>query len=281
MPGEKITFTCQAPTGSKVTVKIGGKSYSMKSSASSSSSSLYPAKYTYTYTIPTYSGTSRNIDLGAPVYTMNYRVIIKATKAPAKVGAIMKGSPFYAEVSKEDIDTFQTPDSSNGAAFELRKGMVDYVTGMTGSYARLSSGLWVRKTSIATYISKTKLSPSVRTAVYQTGESWDTLKLDYPSSLAATSAFDGTKLTVSISAAISGVKPALPVNSLFSSAVFTKNGNQGQYVFPTDEKHPFLLILTEERKDKAVGRSGFYRSERRGGRILCCRPAGGQILIPY
>lgn len=229
-PGEKITLTCQAPTGSKVTVKIGGKTYTMKSSATSSGRSLYPAKYTYTYTIPAYSGTPRNIDLGAPVYTMNYNGTIKTRTAPAKVGVIMKGSPYYAEVSKDDIDTFNTPDSSNGAAYELRKGMVDYVTGMTGTYARLSSGLWVRKTSIATYTSKVQLTPSVKTAVYQTAEKWDTLKLDYPSSLAATSAFDGSKLTASISAASSGVLPALPANSLFSSVVFTKNVNQGQYV---------------------------------------------------
>ncbi|MEN6313911.1 MAG: family 10 glycosylhydrolase [Clostridiaceae bacterium] len=231
MPGEKITLSCQAPTGSKVTVKIGGKTYAMKSSASSSSgSSLYPARYTYTYTIPSYSGTPRNIDLGVPAYTMNYKGTVKTRKAPAKIGVIMKGSPFYAEVSKEDIDTYKTANSSNGAAYELRKGMVDYVTGMTGSYARLSSGLWVRKTSVATYSSKAGLSPAVKTAVYNTGAKWDTLKLDYSSSLAATSAFDGSKLTISISAATSGVISKLPADSLFSSVTFNKKDSYGQYV---------------------------------------------------
>ena len=229
MPGEKITLSCQAPTGSKVTVKIGGKSYTMKSSSSSKTASLNAAKYTYTYTIPAYSGNPRNIDLGAPVYTMNYKGTVKTAKAPAKIGVIMEGSPFYAEISKEDIDTFETPNSANGAAFELRKGMVDYVTGMTGSYARLSSGLWVRKTSIATYNSKVQLKASVEKATYQTGEKWDTLVLNYPSSMAATAGFDGSKLTVNISAAGSGALPILPENSLFSSVLFTKKGNQGQY----------------------------------------------------
>ena len=228
MPGEKITLSCLAPAGAKVTVKIGGKSYNM--TTTSKSGGLYQAKFTYTYTIPSYTGTPRNIDLGAPVYTMNYNGTVKTVKAPAKVGVIMQDSPFYAEITNEDIDTFETPDSSAGAAYELRKGMVDYVTGMTGSYARLASGLWVRKISISTYTSKAALSTKVTSAVYRTGDKWDTLKLVYPSSLAATASFDGTKLKVNISAAASGVLPKLPSDSPFEKAEFVKAGHIGQYV---------------------------------------------------
>jgi len=229
-PGEKITFTCQAPTGSKVTVKIGGKTYSMKSSASTTVPSLYPAKYTYTYTIPSYSGSPRNINLGAPVYSMNYRGTVNTRTAPAKVGIIISGSPYYAEISKEDIDSYATPNSSAGAAFELRKGMVDYITGMTGSYVRLSSGLWVRKTSVAMYTSKVRLNPAVTAATYKTDKKWDTLKLDYSSSLAATASFDNTKMIISISAVSSGKLPVLPADSLFSSVLFSKSKNGGQYI---------------------------------------------------
>jgi N-acetylmuramoyl-L-alanine amidase len=169
--------------------------------------------------------------LGAPVYTMSYKGIVRSCKAPAKIGVIMPSSPFYAEVSKEDIDTFSTPNSANGAAYELRKGMVDYITGMTGDYVRLLSGLWIRKTSVSTYTSKTQLSSSVKSASYKTGEKWDTIKLDYSSSLAATASFDGTYLKVSISSVTSGVIPQLPANGLFSKAAFSKKGNIGEYTF--------------------------------------------------
>jgi uncharacterized lipoprotein YddW (UPF0748 family)/N-acetylmuramoyl-L-alanine amidase len=229
MPGEKITLSCQAPAGSKVTVTINGKTYTMQSSGTASSSGLYPAKYTYTYTMPSFSGTPRNIDLGTPVYTMKYKGTTKTCKAPAKIGVILNNSPYYAEVSKEDIDTFKKPDASYGSEYELRKGMVDYVTGMTGSYARLSSGLWVRKTSISAYTSKAVLKPVIQSAAYQTGDKWDTLKLVYPASLAAVADFDGSTLTVKISAAASGAVPTLPDNALFSSATFSKSGNGGQY----------------------------------------------------
>jgi archaellum component FlaF (FlaF/FlaG flagellin family) len=59
MPGEKITLSCQAPAGAKVTVKIGGKTYTM--TTTSKSGGLYQAKFTYTYTIPSYTGTPGNI----------------------------------------------------------------------------------------------------------------------------------------------------------------------------------------------------------------------------
>ena len=226
-PGEKITLSCTAPAGSKVTVKVGGKTYGMKTA--SKSGGLYPAKFTYTYTVPSYTGAARNIDLGAPVYTMNYKGTVRTQKAPGKIGVIMKGSPFYAEISKEDIDTFAEPVSGNGASYELRKGMVDYVTGMTGSYARLSSGLWVRKTSIATYTSRAQLSPTVSAAHYEAGSKWDSISFDYPYSMAAVAKFDGNVLTLSISALQSGALPALPDSSPFSSVSFVRDGSLGRY----------------------------------------------------
>lgn len=228
MPGEKIILSCTAPAGSKVSVRFNGKTYTMKTA--STSGGLYPAKFTYTYTIPTFTGTPRNVDLGTPSYTMNYNGTVKTRKAPATVGVVLSGSPFYAEIAKEDIDTFKSTNTGNGAAYELRMGMVDYVTGMTGDFARLSSGLWVRKTSVTTYTSKVQLKPNVTSAVYTTGKKWDMLKLDYSSSLAAVADFDGSKLIVSISAVASGKVPVLPSGSMFKSVSFNKNSNNGQYV---------------------------------------------------
>jgi N-acetylmuramoyl-L-alanine amidase len=226
-PGEKVTLSCTAPAGSKVTVKVGGKTYGMKTT--SKSGGLYPAKFTYTYTVPSYTGTARNIDLGAPVYALNYKGTVRTQKAPGKIGVIMKGSPFYAEVSKEDIDTFAEPVSGNGASYELRKGMVDYITGMTGSYARLSSGLWVRKTSIATYTSRAQLSPTVSAAYYEASSKWDSISFDYPYSMAAVAKFDGNVLTLSISALQSGALPVLPDSSPFLSISFLRDGSLGRY----------------------------------------------------
>jgi N-acetylmuramoyl-L-alanine amidase len=225
----------------------------MSTSSGKSASGLYPANYTYTYRIPSYNGAPRNIDLGAPVYSLSCKGIKKTCTAPARVGVIMEGSPFYAEVSRDVIDTFAVPNASKGAAYELTNGMVDFVTGMTGSYARLSSGLWVRKTSISVYSSKARLQPAVTGVRYNEGEKWDSLKFSYPSSLAAIASFNGSTVTVNISAAISGVLPELPQNSLFATASFKRTENSGQY----------SLALKPEKKI-----SGYYIEKTSDGILL-------------
>jgi uncharacterized lipoprotein YddW (UPF0748 family)/N-acetylmuramoyl-L-alanine amidase len=228
-PGEKIILSCKAPMGSKVTVKIGGKSYVMKSTSASKTPKLYEDTYTYVLTIPQYTGAPRNIDLGAPIYTMNYKETVKTQKAPAKVGAIMKNSPFYAKVEEEVINTYQTPSAENGAAYELYKGMADYVTGMKGDYVRLSSGQWVRKADVKTYTSKSQLRPSINKAEYVNGERWDTLKLTITSPFVAIAAFDGSAIHLSISAAKTAALPVLPKSSLFSSVEVSKTEAKAEY----------------------------------------------------
>lgn len=228
--GEKITLSCKAPIGSKVTVKLSGKTFVMKPSTTvSPGPGAYQTTYSYTYAVPAFKGTPRNIDLGVPVYTMKYKGLVKTRKAPAKIGVIMKGSPYYAEVTKTVIDTYIAPESGNGANYELYKGMTDYVTGMTGSYLRLSSGQWVAKSSVKLYSSKLQLKAAISKAVYIKGEQWDSLKLDVSKPVAALASFDGTSMKFDISAASSAKLPSLPVDSLFSKAVLSTSDNRVKY----------------------------------------------------
>ena len=229
-PGEKVNLLCKAPIGSKVTVKIGGKSYAMKpSGATIKAAGLYEDTFTYVYTIPGYTGIPRNIDLGQPVYTMNYKGIVKTCKAPAKLGVIMKDSPYLAAVAKNVIYTYDSPSGSGGAEYELYGGMVDHVTAMTGSYVRLSLGQWVNKADVKLYVSKTKLEAGVRAASYTTGEWWDALWLETSAAGAAIASFDGASMKLNIAAASFAALPVMPDNSPFSAVTASKNGNMIQY----------------------------------------------------
>lgn len=235
-PGEKIILSCKAPFGSKVSVKIGGKSYSMKSSGTESKlSGLYADTFSYSYTIPSYTGTRRNIDLGEPVYTMNYNGTVKRCTAPAKVGVIMKGSPFFAKIEKEVVYTYNEAYASDGAAYELCKGMVDYITGMSGNYVRLSLGQWVKDTDVTTYTSKSRLSPVIKNTDYVAGDWWDSLKLEISAPAAAISYFDGALLSLDIAAESSAALPVLPGNSPFSSIAVSKSGNNVRYTLTLKE----------------------------------------------
>lgn len=252
--GEKITLSCKAPAGSKVTVKIGGKSYTMKSSGTAvNSSGLYAVKFTYEYTIQGYSGTPRNIDLGQPIYTMNYKGTVKSLKAPSIIGVIMKGSPFYAKVEKAVINTYNAATSSDGAAYELYSGMVDTVTGMTGGYVRLSQGQWVKAGDVRVYTSNILSKPVIKTAEYITGDWWDSLKLSIQSPVAAIASFDGALLSIDIAAGSKAALPRLPDNSPFSAITFSKDGNNA------------VCTLTLK-KDQRI--SGYYIQKTDTGLVL-------------
>lgn len=235
-PGEKITLYCKAPAGSKVTVRLGGKTYTMRTSTSApSSSGAYPATYTYTYTIPNYTGTPRNIDLGAPVYTMAYKGSTKSRTAPARVGVIMKNSPYYALVERDVIDTYNRASSGNGCSFELYKGMKDYITGKTGDFTRLSSGQWVRNSSITVNKSTFRLQPSIKSAIYSTGAIWDKLAVDISSPSSAYCDFNGSIMKLVISPLSKTLLPVLPDDSLFSSVSVTQGNNIAGYTLTLKE----------------------------------------------
>lgn len=228
--GEKITLSCQAPVNAKVTVKLGGKTLAMKpADTASSGSGIYATTYTYVYTVPSYNGSPRNINIGKPVYTMKYKGITKTTNAPADIGVIKKGSPYYAEVLKDTIDTYNSPVTSNGAAFELYKGMTENITGMTKGYVRLSSGQWVKNSDVKVYSLKYGWRPVITKAVYQVGNKWDKLVLDIKAASSAYASFEGNTLKFSVSSSISAGLPVLPDNSLFSSVKVAKNDDRTEY----------------------------------------------------
>ncbi len=236
MPGEKVTLSCDAPAGSTVTVKINGQTYTMKQATGQKNpSGLYKATYTYEYTIPSFTGSPKNIDLGVPVYTVNYKGTVKTQKAPAAIGVIMEGSRFYAEVKDDVIDTYNTPVSGNSGNYELYKGMVDSVTGMTGSFARLSSGQWVYKSKVNIAYKPEQTRAIVRKATYESGKDYDIFELTMTSPAAAIVDFDGKKLVLKVSAPSSAGMPMSPYNALISDMTSSSTIYKSEFVLTKGE----------------------------------------------
>jgi N-acetylmuramoyl-L-alanine amidase len=193
-------------------------------------SGLYKATYSVEYTMPSFSGTPRIINLGAPVYTVNYKGTVKTKSAPANIGVIMKGAPYYAEMLYDVVDTYNAPVTGNGAAYELYKGMVDSVTGMTGNYARLSSGQWVFKSRVKIYNLASPSIPVVKSTAYTVGMDNDVFELTMTSLAAAIVSYDGENVVLKVSAPASAALPKLPSNSLISSVKYKTSIYDSEYV---------------------------------------------------
>lgn len=145
-PGEKITLSCKAPIGSKVTVTLAGNKYDMKPKTTNPPAKgvLYTT-FSYSYTIPGKAGEAKKESLGKPLYEVKYESHYLKSYAPSEVGYIMKGTPFYATVTSQVADTYDIANSGDGSRFEVYQGMRDLVTALSGNYARLYSGQWIKK----------------------------------------------------------------------------------------------------------------------------------------
>lgn len=231
MPGETVTLSCRAPAGSKVTVQLDGRTYEMKQSTPTpGGSGIFAATFTCNITLPNYTGTPRIVDLGVPVYTMNYNGTVSTRKGGASIGVIMKGAPYYAEVKVPMTYTYNEPSSDNGGIHQLYSGMIDSITGMSGSYVRLSSGQWVSKSDVNIYNVNFRIEPVIKNIEYRTGDVWHSIKLDTTFSPAAFATFDGSSIKLVVSASSAASIPQLPSGSIVSSMDISGNGDSGTLI---------------------------------------------------
>ncbi len=236
MPGEKITLSCDAPAGATVTVKLNGQTYTLKQATGQKDpNGLYKASYTYEYTLPSFSGSPRIYDLGAPVYTVNYKGTVKTQKAPASVGVIMEGARFYAEVKDDVIDTYPEPVSGISGDYEIYKGMIEPVTGMTGNYARLESGQWVSKSRVDIAYKPEQSRGIVRKATYLQEDRYDIFELTITSPASAIVDFDGKKLVLKVAVPSAAALPKPPSDSLISDITYSTTLQRSEFVLTKGE----------------------------------------------
>jgi N-acetylmuramoyl-L-alanine amidase len=230
--GETYTFSCTAPIGAKVTVKIGGKIFAMTPGTKvKPGTGAYPTTYRYTWKMPAQTGAVRVVNLGAPVYRMVYAGKAKSRTAPGKIGIVMPGAPIYAQMLDGPTATYDEMSTSGGTIYYLDKGTTEAVTGMYGGYVRLASGLYARKTAVKIITPKTALSALVSGTAYIAGTPADKFLFSLSSPVAVTADFDGHSLRVRIPLVSSLDLPVLPPDGLFETVFVQKNGSGRQYVF--------------------------------------------------
>ncbi|MGB3367667.1 MAG: family 10 glycosylhydrolase, partial [Acidaminobacteraceae bacterium] len=178
LSNEKITFECKAPIGASVSVEFNGNSYKLDPKTTySPENGIYNTTYSYTYTIGKYEGTSKIYDLGSATYSMTYKGKSSSLKSNGSLKVLTQKAPIFATVKNDVINSYAAPKSSDGSAYDLKKGMTDYITGKTGRYTRLSSGLWVKNSDITEYKSNANLMTTITKATHSVDPSDSNIEL--------------------------------------------------------------------------------------------------------
>lgn len=226
---DEIVFSCRAPIGANVSVKVGGLSYTLQPyTKGSESKSPYSTTYSFKTKLPAQSGTPRIVDLGKPVYTMTYGGKTYTQTAAGTLQIAMQGAPLIATIKNDFVDTYETATTSNGAHFIVHKGMKDYITGINGDFTRLSSGIWVKNENITT--TATQLQANVINRVsYARGIDKDEVLFYNTNNVISHVAFDGTSLMVTLNHTSNATNLSIPTVSMVSSAKLDVSNNKASY----------------------------------------------------
>jgi N-acetylmuramoyl-L-alanine amidase len=232
---------------------VGGQTYNMTPATTKSpGSGVYPTTYKLSWVMPKQSGTLRVVDAGAPLYTMTYLGKTYTRSAPAKIGIVMRGAPFYATVNNQASESYDGMTTSGGTRYYLDKGGRDTVTGMVGEWVRLGSGLFVRKNTVTIAKEPTVIQAYTNQAVYETGYSQDQFRFALSTPTLVTADFDGKALVIRVPLVTTLGLPVLPENSLFASVSGVPSGSGFQYVFQLKENTRLEGYLLERTADGYV-----------------------------
>lgn len=254
---DEVVFSCRAPIGAKVTVKVGGVNHTLQPYTKvNNSSSVYSTTFSLKTKLPVQTGTSRVVDLGKPVYTMTYGGKTYTQTAAGTLQIAMKGAPMIATVSKDFVDSYETATTSNGAHYIMHKGMKDYVTGISGDFTRLASGIWVKSENLST-ASTTLQSNVVSRVSYARSLNVDEILFYNTNSVVSHVTFDGTSLIVTVNHTSKAEILNLPSTSMVASSNLILKDNKAVYTIQLSEPNQL---------------GGYYLEDFNGGIKLVMKP---------
>ncbi|MEA3424205.1 MAG: family 10 glycosylhydrolase [Bacillota bacterium] len=245
-PGETITFSCNAPIGSIVTVNVNNEIVKLKPNVTYEyPNGVYYTTFKGSYKIPEFEGEARISSLGSIVYNMNYKGKLDSVEASNQVLVAMNGAPLMARVSKDYIDSYPYPNSGKGSAFMLNNGMVDNVTAMTGDYVRLSFGYWVKKNNVNLFYDKDYDLGSVTSFNYTYDRSWENYDFKLSDDTLSVAGVDDNVLTLKIQ----NIDKAYPVSVsrsiLFKGVTSSVENNDLIYEFTLEDDESLEGYIVE------------------------------------
>lgn len=146
-----FTLSCKALAGSEVTAVIGGRSYKLEPSKAVDLTKIKLEKIEYSKKV-SFSDFDRS-DLGPVEYKIKTAIFQNSVFSNGSIINLNNDSHYYAMVQEEDVDVYFKNDASKGSAHLLDKGDIDRIVYMSGKYAKLSSGYWIKRSNISWFYS--------------------------------------------------------------------------------------------------------------------------------
>ncbi len=144
--GQKIDFSCVAPSGAKVWVEMGTYKVPLTENGSmdTNGGALTPAKYKGSFTMPVVSGSQRILNLEKPVFVLEYKGQ-KLTYKQSNTISVQSGKYHkYAVVSTSEAEAVARsgPSTDYSRITPLINGAADSIVGQQNGYYLLNSGVW-------------------------------------------------------------------------------------------------------------------------------------------
>lgn len=234
--GQTINFSCQAPAGAKVWVKIGQYQVALKSTgnAESNGGTYTPAKYSGTFNVPAATGSQKVMSLGKPVFYMEYNGKTVAAQQSNTISVQSAKYSKYAVVSVSGSEVFSRsgPASSYSIKALLINGAVDNIVGEQNGYYLLSSGVWVAKQNVKVVNDKPIAENKIKSISVKANGSYTdiTFKMPVNALFIAEASTNAVVLNIYNTTGIK-FNAAAPASSVFSSVSYKAIPGGAQYTF--------------------------------------------------
>ena len=234
--GQKLDFSCVAPSGAKVWVEMGKYKVNLTSGENMDSNGgiITPSKYKGTFTLPSVTGTERILALEKPVFVMEYngqRIISKQSNTISiQSGKYSK----YAVINTSEAEAVSRsgPSTEYSRLTPLINGGVDNIVGEQNGYYLLQSGVWIDSRYVKVVNNKALPSNKITAVKIKDNGSYTDISFEMPVNAVFSIDAASSVLTLKIHNTI-GIKNVSPVpgTAIFNTIGYKYVNGVSQYTF--------------------------------------------------
>ncbi|EPR11967.1 family 10 glycosylhydrolase [Ruminiclostridium papyrosolvens] len=255
--GQKITFSCQAPAGSKVWVEIGGYKAELKQTATvdANKGTLTPAKYSGTFTMPQVSGKERIKSLGKPAFVMEYKGA-KITSLQSNTISVQSSKYYkYAVVSTNDAEAVARsgPSTDYSRITPLINGGTDYIVGQQNSFYLLKSGVWTAASNVKVVNDKALATNKISAISLNSNGNYTDISFKMPVNtvFGVEAGTNNLKLTLYNTSGVN-VSKSIPSGAPFSAVKYKAVSGGAQYTFELKSANNYFGYYAEYKNGSLV-----------------------------